>query len=177
MAILDILIWPHPNLAKVAPPVREITAEHEQLAGDMLETMYGACGIGLAATQVDRMVRLLVIDLNPAPDEEPEEVRDPDFGPFVLINPEICDRDGTLVWDEGCLSVPGETGEVERSESVVVRYTDLQGQSCEMKASQLLAVCLQHEIDHLDGIVFAERVTPERQRAIRLSMKALKAAS
>jgi peptide deformylase len=175
MAILDILIWPHPSLAKVAPPVCEITAEHEQLAIDMLDTMYGARGIGLAATQVNRMVRMVVIDLNPAPDEEPDEVRDPDFGPFVLINPEIFDRDGTLVWDEGCLSVPGETGEVERSESVVVRFTDLQGQAREIKASELLAVCLQHEIDHLDGIVFPERVAPDRQRAIRRSMRALKA--
>jgi peptide deformylase len=177
MAILDILIWPHPNLAKVAPPVGEVTADHQQLALDLLDTMHAARGIGLAATQVDRLERMVVIDLNADPDEEPEEPQDPEFGPFVLINPEISGREGTILWDEGCLSVPGETGEVERSESVVVQFTDLEGTACELHASQLLAVCLQHEIDHLDGIVFAERVSPERQRAIRLSMKALKAAT
>ena len=178
MALRDILIWPEPLLATKSKEVQAIDAEIRDLAGDMIETMYAARGIGLAANQVGVTKRLIVIDLNPLPGEEEEgEVRDPAFGPHVLINPEIIERAGVLLWEEGCLSVPGEVGEVERAAEIAVRYLTLEGETVVVEANQLMAVCIQHEIDHLNGVVFPERMHDRgRARAIRLAMKQFKSA-
>lgn len=176
MALRDILIWPDQILATQATPIDVINADVRQLALDMVETMYAARGIGLAANQIGVLKRLVVVDLNPLPGEEEEgEKRDPAYGPHVLINPEITEKIGELTWEEGCLSVPGEVGEVQRAETIEVAYTNLNGEPVTFKASQLMAVCIQHEIDHLNGVVFPERMHDKtRARAIRVSMKNLK---
>jgi len=178
MALRDILIWPEPVLATKSEDVKTIDDEIKRLAVDMIETMYAARGIGLAANQVGVTKRLIVIDLNPLPGEEEEdEVRDPMFGPHVLINPEIIERSGTLMWEEGCLSVPGEVGEVERAAQIAVRYLTLEGKTVVVETDQLMAVCVQHEIDHLNGVVFPERMHDRgRAREIRLAMKQFKSA-
>ena len=119
MALRDILIWPDPVLAKHADPIEAIDDDVIQLARDMVQTMYAARGIGLAANQVGVLKRLIVVDLNPIPGEEEEgEARDPLYGPHVFINPEITQKDGEICWEEGCLSVPGEVGEVTAAEIV-----------------------------------------------------------
>jgi peptide deformylase len=178
MALRDILIWPEEILATKAEAVTLIDAEIQRLATDMIETMYAARGIGLAANQVGVTQRLIVIDLNPLPGEEEEgELRDPAYGPHVMINPEILEREGSLVWEEGCLSVPGEVGEVERAADIVVRYTNLNDEELIVEAHDLMAVCVQHEIDHLNGVVFPERMHDRgRARSIRLAMKQFKSA-
>ena len=172
MAVRTILIYPDPILATQSEPIDEITEEVKTLAHDMLETMVAARGIGLAANQVGVTKRLIVVDLNPFPGEEEEgEVRDPALGPHVMINPEIVAREGSIVWEEGCLSVP------ERSAVIQADFTNLEGQRMTLEASELMAVCIQHEIDHLDGIVYPDRMHDRaRARAIRLAMKALKSA-
>jgi peptide deformylase len=176
MALLKILIWPEPLLAAKAEPIAEIDSAVRRLALDMLETMYAARGIGLAANQVGVTKRLIVIDLNPLPGEEEEgEERSDDAGPHILINPEISEREGSIIWEEGCLSVPGEIGEVERAQTITVHFTNLDGKPVTATANDLLAVCIQHEIDHLDGVVFPQRMHDrERARAIRLAMKKIK---
>ena len=178
MAVRTILIYPDPILATQSEPIDEITEEVKTLAHDMLETMVAARGIGLAANQVGVTKRLIVVDLNPFPGEEEEgEVRDPALGPHVMINPEIVVREGSIVWEEGCLSVPEEVGGVERSAVIQADFTNLEGQRMTLEASELMAVCIQHEIDHLDGIVYPDRMHDRaRARAIRLAMKALKSA-
>ncbi len=145
MALLPILRFPDPRLRKVAVPITNIDDGIRRLAADMAETMYEAPGIGLAATQVDVHKQLIVIDVS----EEKNTL-------LVLINPEIVADEGEQVGEEGCLSVPGVYDKVERAERVTVRYLDLDGQSCEIDAEGLLAVCIQHELDHLHGKVFAE---------------------
>jgi peptide deformylase len=136
----------------VSEPVTEIDDELRALARDMCEVMYHEPGIGLAAPQVDRRIRMLVVDTEWT--EEGAERR-----PTTLVNPEILEREGAIKWEEGCLSVPDFTAEVERSARVVVRYTDLDGQEVEEEAEGLRAVCLQHEIDHLDGVLFIDRIS------------------
>ena len=160
MSQLRILQLPDPRLRTVARPVTEVTDSERKLADDMLETMYAARGIGLAATQVDRHVRILVIDISESRDE-----------PRVFINPEIVDREGRQVCEEGCLSVPGEYAEVERAEKVRVRALDRDGEPFELEADGLLAVCIQHEIDHLDGKVFTDYLSPMKRRMIEKRLK------
>lgn len=159
MALLPILRFPDPRLKKVAAPVREIDESIKRLASDMAETMYEAPGIGLAATQVDVHKRVIVIDISEARDEL-----------LTLINPEITEQAGTQVCEEGCLSVPGIYDKVERAESVVVHYLDLQGEKRTIEADGLLAVCLQHEIDHLDGKVFVEHLSLLKQTRIKAKL-------
>ena len=157
MAILPILCYPDPRLHKVAQPIQTVDDRVRSLASDMLATMYDAHGIGLAATQVDAHERLVVIDVS----EERNE-------PLVLINPEI-------VWasaekhlnDEGCLSVPGIYDGVERFDAVHVRALDAQGASRVIEAEGLLAVCIQHEMDHLMGKVFVEYLSPLKRNRIK----------
>lgn len=148
MALLNILHYPDERLHKIASPVREFGSELQQLIADMAETMYAAPGIGLAATQVDRHIRLLIIDLS----EEKNALQ-------VLINPEILSMDGEITGEEGCLSVPGIYEEVTRAEHVVVRAQDQHGTAFELEAKGLLSVCIQHEIDHLNGRVFVEKLS------------------
>ena len=160
MAILPILCYPDPRLHIVAKPVQAVDDRVRRLVSDMLETMYDAHGIGLAATQIDVHERIVVIDVS----EERNE-------PLVLINPEI-------VWfsaekhrgDEGCLSVPGIYDGVERSAAVHVRAMDAEGQSRTIEATELLAVCVQHELDHLLGKVFVEYLSPLKRNRIKSKM-------
>jgi peptide deformylase len=155
MSRLSILEFPDRRLRRVARPVDEVTEKERQLAADMLETMYEARGIGLAATQVNEGIRLVVMDLSESRDE-----------PRVFINPEIVDRQGTQTCEEGCLSVPGIYAEVERAESVRVKALGLDGEPFELEAEGLLAVCIQHEIDHLDGKVFVDYLSPLKRRMV-----------
>jgi peptide deformylase len=156
MALLKILHYPDPRLHTVAEPVAEITDEIRQLAADMAETMYAAPGIGLAATQVDRHIRLLVIDIS----EEKNQL-------MTLINPRILLKEGEIVHEEGCLSVPGIYDNVTRAEHIRVRAMNMAGEVNELDASGLLAVCIQHEIDHLDGKVFVEYLSRLKQTRIK----------
>lgn len=159
MALLPILRFPDPRLRKVAVPVNKIDNGIKKLAADMAETMYEAPGIGLAATQVDVHQRVVVIDIS----EEKNDL-------LVLINPEITAMDGLAIGEEGCLSVPGIYDKVERAEQVAVRYLDLDGQQRVLKADGLLAVCIQHELDHLNGKVFVDHLSQMKQGRIKTKL-------
>ncbi|AZN36923.1 peptide deformylase [Iodobacter ciconiae] len=148
MAILNILHYPDDRLYTVAKPVTVFDDRLQQLVCDMSETMYAAPGIGLAATQVNIHQRIVVIDIS----EEKNSL-------IALINPEITMMDGKTMWEEGCLSVPGIYEEVERAERVSIRAFDSKGQAFELAADGLLAICIQHELDHLDGKVFVEKLS------------------
>jgi len=157
MAVLNILRYPDPRLHRVAEPVREVDERIRQLVRDMAETMYAAPGIGLAATQVDVHLRVIVIDVSEARDE----LR-------VFINPEIVRASAEAkVYEEGCLSVPGIYDEVERPDRVTVRALDENGEPFTLEADGLLAVCVQHEIDHLNGRVFVQYLSRLKQSRIR----------
>ncbi|MEX0976681.1 MAG: peptide deformylase [Woeseia sp.] len=156
MAILTILEFPDPRLRKRAQPVLQVDEDLRRLIDDMFETMYAAPGIGLAATQVDVHQRLLVADVATANDN-----------PQVLINPEILEKDGVTVTEEGCLSVPGYFEEVERAEHIKVRFLDRNGAQLEQEFAGLLAVCIQHEIDHLDGKLFVDYLSEAKRQRIR----------
>jgi len=160
MAVLPILTYPDPRLHTVAKPVQAVDARVRDLITDMLETMYDANGIGLAATQVDVHERLVVIDVSEQRNE-----------PMVLINPEITwASEETQVGDEGCLSVPGIYDGVERSRAIRVRALDGAGQAREISAEGVLAVCIQHEMDHLLGKVFVEYLSPLKRNRIKTKM-------
>lgn len=162
MAVLKILEYPDPRLRIQAAPVPAVTGEIRQLAADMLETMYAAPGVGLAATQVDRHLRLIVLDVS--------ETRDQ---PRVLINPQILSREGSETGDEGCLSVPGVTEGVARAARIRVRALDVSGNVTEFDADGLLAVCIQHELDHLVGKLFVDYLSElKRQRLKKRAAKA-----
>ncbi|HCZ17026.1 MAG TPA: peptide deformylase [Accumulibacter sp.] len=156
MSLLPILRFPDPRLKKVATPIETIDGSVRRLARDMAETMYEAPGIGLAATQVDVHRRLIVIDASETRDQL-----------LTLVNPEIVELEGLQVCEEGCLSVPGIYDKVGRAERVVVRYLDLDGAQRSVEAVGLLAVCLQHEIDHLEGRVFVEHLSQLKQVRIK----------
>ncbi len=166
MALLPILCYPDPRLHKVAQPVQAVDVRLRALIDDMLETMYEANGIGLAATQIDVHQRLVVIDTS----EERSQ-------PMVLINPEITwMSDERVKGDEGCLSVPGIYDGVERATAVKVTALDRDGQMQHIEAEGLLAICIQHELDHLKGKVFVEYLSPLKQGRIKTKMvKAQKA--
>ena len=156
MALLPILRFPDPRLRKVAVPITKIDDSIRTLAANMAETMYEAPGIGLAATQVDEHRQLIVIDVSEAKNEL-----------LVLINPEILSEEGSQVGEEGCLSVPGVYDKVERAEQVTVRYLDLAGDTQTLTVDGLLAVCIQHEIDHLKGQVFVDHLSQLKQTRIK----------
>ncbi len=160
MALLNILEFPDPRLRTVAKPVTVFDDELRQLVSDMFETMYEAPGIGLAATQVDRHIRLLVEDVS--------EDRD---APRCLINPEIIESDGDQERDEGCLSVPGFYEKVERAEWIKVRAFDEHGEQFEMEAEGLEAVCIQHEMDHLQGKLFVDYLSNLKRGRIRSKLQ------
>jgi len=160
MAKLKILEFPDPRLRTRAAPVEAVDDELRRLIGDMFETMYEAPGIGLAATQVDVHKRLLVADVSPDKSE-----------PHVLINPEIIEKDGVTVTDEGCLSVPGYYEEVERAQHIRVRFLDRDGEPREMEAEGLLAVCIQHEMDHLEGKLFVDYLSESKRQRIRKKLE------
>jgi peptide deformylase len=156
MALLPILEYPDPRLRTLAKPVAAVDDDLRRLAKDMLETMYDAPGIGLAATQVDVHLRLLVADVSEARDD-----------PHVFINPEIVEKDGIEITEEGCLSVPGVYERVERAEHIRLRSLNLDGDEFEIEADGLLAVCIQHEIDHLDGKLFVDYLSDLKRTRIR----------
>ncbi len=165
MAVLDILRYPDPRLHRVARPVTVVDDRIRQLVRDMAETMYAAPGIGLAATQVDVHERVIVIDVSEARDE----LR-------VFVNPEILQSSTEAkVFEEGCLSVPGIYEEVERPERVTVRALDEHGNEFTLDADGLLAVCVQHEIDHLNGRVFVQYLSRLKQSRIRTRLQKEKA--
>lgn len=156
MAQLDILEFPDPRLRKIAQPVAAVGDDERALAESMIETMYAARGIGLASTQVNDSRRVFVMDVSDAHD-----------APLVFFNPEILTRSGEQVCEEGCLSIPGVTAEVRRADVVKVRALNLEGVSFEMEVDGLAAVCIQHEIDHLDGKVFFDRLSPLKKRMLQ----------
>lgn len=160
MAILNILHYPDERLHTVAAPVAEVNAEIRRLAADMAETMYAAPGIGLAATQVNVHQQLVVIDIS----EERNSLQ-------VFINPEIVTSEGKKEHEEGCLSVPGIYEKVTRAEKVTVRALDKEGKPFTLEAEGLLAICIQHEIDHLKGKVFVEYLSRLKQVRIRQKQK------
>ena len=160
MALLPILHYPDPRLHKVASPVRAVDDRIRKLINDMAETMYAAPGIGLAATQVDVHERIIIIDIS--------ETRD---GLQVFVNPEIVASSGEAETEEGCLSVPGIYETVSRAERVTVRALDPKGQPFTLEAEGLLAVCIQHEIDHLEGKVFVEYLSRLKQQRIASKLK------
>lgn len=152
MAILPIVLHPNPVLRKKARPVQKINASVKKLIEDMVETMYDAPGIGLAAPQVGVSKRIIVVD-----------VRDGKTGLLKLINPEIVHAEGRITWTEGCLSIPGYVGDVDRFKKVKVTALDEDGRRVWIEAEDLLAVCLQHEIDHLDGVLYIDKARNVRE--------------
>jgi len=152
MPLREVLQFPDPRLKRRSEPVGEITDAIRTLAADMIEVMYDEPGIGLAAPQVGEAIRLVVMDTGWSEEDGEKD-------PRVMVNPEIVEREGSVTWTEGCLSVPDYQAEVERSARVVVRYTDLEGELHEEDVTELRAVCFQHEIDHLDGILFIDRIS------------------
>ena len=160
MALRTILHYPDPRLRQVAKPVGAVDDQIRVLVDDMAETMYAAPGIGLAAIQISVARRVVVIDVS----ETRNQLQ-------VFINPQILERDGTQVFEEGCLSVPGIFDEVERARHIRVRALDRDGQAFELEADGLLATCIQHEIDHLDGKVFVDYLSRLKQSRIRKKLE------
>ncbi|MEO0614677.1 MAG: peptide deformylase [Pseudomonadota bacterium] len=156
MALLKILEFPDPRLRTKATPVAEVDDEIRTLIDNLFETMYSAPGIGLAATQVDVHKRVLVTDVS----EDKSE-------PLALVNPVILSKNGVEVMEEGCLSVPGYYEKVERADSIVVRFLDRDGNEQTLETDGLLAVCIQHEIDHLDGKLFVDYLSQLKRQRIR----------
>ncbi|MCH7373322.1 MULTISPECIES: peptide deformylase [Aeromonas] len=160
MAILDVLRFPDERLRTIAAPVETITPELQQIVDDMFETMYAEEGIGLAATQVDIHQRIIVIDVSENREDQ-----------LVLINPEILEQSGSTGIEEGCLSVPGSRALVPRAEWVKVRALDRNGKTFELEADDLLAICIQHEMDHLVGKLFVDYLSPLKRQRIRQKLE------
>lgn len=181
MAIHPIRIWPDTALSTKTSPVTAFGPETEALVADLFETMYAESGIGLAANQVGVLQQVLVVDLDPSKQAEKDEAVREELGswlykgPIAIINPKIVFSEGSIVWDEGCLSVPGVTDSVKRKEHIVVEAQDAKGQSFKIEAKGLYAVCIQHEMDHLAGKVFVEYLSKLKRDVIRRKMVRLKA--
>lgn len=163
MALLEILEYPDPRLRTIAKPVKDVTPEINTLIDDMFETMYDAPGIGLAATQVDQHIQLIVMDLS-----------EDKNNPLVFINPEITILEGLPEkMQEGCLSVPGFYEDIERIEHVLIKALDRQGKPFELEATGLLAVCIQHEMDHLNGKLFVDYLSGLKRNRIKKKLEKL----
>lgn len=177
MALLDIITYPNPILKKVSTKLETVDASIETLAKDMLETMYAAPGVGLAAPQIGKNIRMVVIDTRSKDENgefDMEDLTDLEKEisfPLVLINPVITKKEGKIKWEEGCLSVPGYTEQVERAAYVEVQALNEKGDEIFVKADSLTGVCIQHEIDHLDGKVFIERLSTIRRNRITSKIK------
>lgn len=167
MAKLPIVLYPNPVLKRVADPIPEVTSEIRQLLSDMAETMYEAPGIGLAAPQIGQSLRAIVVDIGD--DEETGEKGQL----FKLINPEIVHAQGTIDYEEGCLSIPDVRETVRRKSEIIVRAKDENNTEVEIEADGLLAICLQHEIDHLNGILFIDRLSSIRRELVRKKLQKL----
>jgi peptide deformylase len=155
MAIREILVYPDPRLREPGKPVEQVDDEIRELVDDMAETMYAAPGVGLAAPQIGVSLRIFVIDV--AGEDEPSDLR-------VFINPEITDAQGSQTYREGCLSFPGVSEDIKRADRVRVRALDANGSAFELEADGLLAIAIQHENDHLDGVLMIDKVTPLKRR-------------
>jgi peptide deformylase len=155
MTTREILKYPDPRLREVAKPVSDVTPDIRALVDDMAETMYASGGCGLAATQIGEMVRVFVVDC--AGEDDPSDLR-------VFINPEILEADGQQVWSEGCLSFPGVSEEIKRAERVKARALDRDGKPFEVEADGLLAVAIQHELDHLNGVLMIDKLNALKRR-------------
>ena len=160
MAKLEILEYPDPRLRTQAKPVTDFGAELQRQIDDMLETMYAAPGIGLAATQVDIHKRLIVIDVSEESDQ-----------PIVLINPEVLEKRGVEEMEEGCLSFPGVYAKVQRANEIRIKAQDRQGKDFEIDTGGLLAVCIQHELDHIEGKLFVDYLSPLKRERIRKQLE------
>jgi len=160
MSLRDILIYPDDRLREIAAPVDSFEPALAELVDDMFETMYQERGIGLAATQIDEHRRLFVAD-----------VTEDRSGALAFVNPEIVAREGTVESEEGCLSIPGINETIERAERIRVRARDAQGKAFEQDLEGLLAICVQHELDHLDGRLFIDYLSPLKQQRIRKKMQ------
>lgn len=161
--MLEILKFPDPRLKNVAQTVSDFGPKLHHLLDEMAKTMYAADGIGLAAPQVGESLRVFVIDLGPAEDRQAKL--------YEFINPTLKDGEGTISFEEGCLSVPGVTEEVNRNEQITVSYQDRTGKKTEMKAEGLLAVAIQHENDHLNGVLFIEKLSPLKRRLLKKKLQ------
>ncbi|CAA9889288.1 peptide deformylase [Candidatus Methylobacter favarea] len=162
LSILTILEFPDERLRKKAADVQTVDDKLKKLVDDMLETMYESHGVGLAATQVDRHLRVVVIDISEKKDT-----------PVCLINPEILEKEGVEESEEGCLSVPGFFEKVKRAEYIRVKALDREGQVFEFEARDLLAVCVQHEMDHLNGKLFVDYISPLKRQRIKKKLQKL----
>jgi len=162
MAVLEILKYPNPKLKKKSQPVEKIDPSFRQLVQNLAETLYAAPGVGLAAPQVGYLLRLVVIDVTPV--NQPKNL-------MVLINPEIVTSEGECTWEEGCLSVPDFNEEVKRKKKVVVRCQNLEGETVEVEGNDLLSIVLQHEIDHLDGILFVDHLSQLKRDLYKRQLK------
>jgi peptide deformylase len=162
MSVLDILIFPDPRLKKIAEPVTQVDEHIKKIINDMLETMYHAAGIGLAATQANIHQRIIVIDIS-------ENRR----SPICLINPAIINHSGTIGWQEGCLSFPNIYTKVKRHTNIEIEYLDIDNKTQSLTADGLLSICIQHELDHINGITFYDRISPLRQALLKKKIKAL----
>ncbi len=178
MAVLEILTYPNPQLREVSKPVTDFNAQLKTLVADMLETMYDANGIGLAAAQVSELKRLLVIDTRPRDEksrryayDEMTELEKQITQPLVLINPVIVSGDGKTTFDEGCLSVPSFFETVERFEKIKVKACDVDGKEFQFEIDGLLAICIQHEMDHLEGTLFIDHISFTKSNKIKNQIK------
>jgi peptide deformylase len=164
--VREIIIWPDPILKKKAAAVEGVDDATRAIIKDMFETMYAADGVGLAAPQVGILKRVIVLDTTP---------RQPESKPIAMINPQIIRVEGKTVYNEGCLSVPGEAAEIERAANVTVRFVDPDGEERSLDVDGLLAIAVQHETDHLDGTMFLDYISALKRELIRKRMKRLKA--
>jgi peptide deformylase len=160
MAVLDVLRFPDERLRRIAKPVEKVDGTIKAFIQDMFETMKEEKGIGLAATQVNRHIRLIVMDVSEEQDN-----------PFVFINPEVIEKEGSTISEEGCLSVPNNYAKVDRAEKIKVRALDGEGQEFELEAEGLLAICIQHEMDHLKGKLFIDYLSPLKRERIRKKLE------
>lgn len=173
MPILEVLTFPNPILKQKSVSVENVTDELRKLSDDMLETMYASNGVGLAAPQVGRSIRLIVIDTRPRDEDgrvDTSQMTDLEKQvkyPLVLFNPEVIKKEGSTSSEEGCLSVPGFIEEVKRAEVIVCTAMDINGQKIEFETDGLLGICVQHEIDHLDGKLFIDRLSVVKSNLIK----------
>ncbi len=176
MALLEVLKFPDPRLRKLSEPVEGVTEELKKFAADMLETMRDERGIGLAAPQVNNLIRLILVDTRPQKDgrydlSEMTELEQKTQQPLTLFNPVITKKEGETTFDEGCLSVPGYHETVKRFEYIEVEALGLDGEKIELKVDGLTAICIQHEIDHLDGKLFIDRLSLLKSNKIKNKIK------
>ncbi len=178
MAKLEILTYPNPVLREVSEPVTEFGPELKKFADDLLETMYDASGIGLAAVQVGRLQRMLAVDTRPKDEksgrytyDEQSDLENKVQQPLILINPEIVKGEGKITFDEGCLSVPSFFETVERFEKIEVKAFDVNGKEFRFTTDGLLAICIQHEMDHLEGTLFIDHISFTKSNRIKNQIK------